>query len=123
MILKKLNYCFLCGSPDLEKVSDKLRVCKKCGFGYGNTGHENYENFWEHLQNIKDNMNLLRRFFPNDTERRLLNKYLFHEHRIKKHETTKDGYCEFCERNWEKLSDNEFHEQLGYQKSFWMGKK
>jgi len=112
-----MNVCSMCGAQ-LEKVDEAL-ICKSCGFGFKKGTNGKIPDMDTILANNMRELKMLRLLFPKASADQLVNLHQFHEHRVKKHPTTKDGYCEFCERDWSKLSDSEFFEQLGYQKSKW----
>ncbi len=114
--------CGYCGADQLEKVGDDL-ICKRCGMGFRLDGKP-MPNTQQILQEGVKKMNILKQLFfvfhlREPTHKELQNLYAFHAHRLEKHPTTKDGYCEFCERNWAKMSNEDFKEELGYQKSYW----
>jgi ribosomal protein L37AE/L43A len=114
-----LNNCSFCGSDQLEKISEKHIVCKNCGFGFGNTGKENPENMAKYVQQMATQLRLQRILFPTDTDKQAILRFSFHMHRIEKHPVTRDGFCEFCDRNWNTMSKKELKEQLGYNKEKW----
>lgn len=117
-----MDKCAFCGSKELEKLSEKQIVCKNCGFGFGNTGKETPENMQGHLKQMLQAINLLKVMFPNDTEQQLVLRFSFHQHRLENHPTSK-GYCEYCNRNWNKMSKKEMKERLGYNKDKWRDTK
>lgn len=116
-----MNKCSFCGSQELEKISEKEIRCKKCGFGFGNTGKETPENMAKHVEMITQSIKLLKVLFPSDTDEQLVTRFQFHQHRIENH-PTKDGYCEYCKMDWNKMSKEEFKERLGYDKGKWESK-
>jgi len=123
-----MQQCYFCESTELETISKYFNnvtktytVCKTCGFGYGNTGNEiTKENFTEQLELQMKAVKMLRVLFPNDSPKQLHDRYAFHQHRLEEHPTVKGGYCEFCEINWVEMSEQEFKERLGYDKSLWI---
>lgn len=117
-----MDKCAFCGSKELEKLSEKQIVCKDCGFGFGNTGKETPENMQEHLKKMIQGLKLLTVLFPNDTVRQSVLRFQFHQHRVENHPTS-DGYCEYCIRDWNKMSKKEMKERLGYNKDKWRDTK
>ncbi len=109
--------CSVCQS-ELEKIGDTYH-CKTCGFGFKPSKDGKIPNKEDILKDTKFELGMLRLLFPTSSAKQLSAKHQFHEHRMKDHPTTKDGYCEFCGERWEKLSDQEFKEKLGYNKSSW----
>jgi hypothetical protein len=114
--------CGYCGADQLEKVGDDL-ICKRCGLGFGLDGKP-MPNAFQILQEGVTKMKMLKQLFfvfhlREPTHKELQNLYAFHAHRSEKHPTTKGGYCEFCERNWIKMSTEKFKEETGYERSHW----
>jgi len=114
-----MQKCSFCGSDKLEKVSKKQIVCKNCGFGFGNTGKETPENMAKYLEQMVKQMNLLHLMFPLDDQKQLALRFQFHQHKFEKHPTASNGYCEYCDRNWNEMSKEEMKERLGYNKDLW----
>jgi ribosomal protein L37AE/L43A len=114
-----MKNCAFCGSTELEMINPKHILCKRCGFGFGNTGKENPENMNKYLEQMANQIKVQKIFFPDDTDEQTVLRLSFHTHRLEKHPTTKDGYCEYCDRDWNKMSKEEFKEKLGYDKDKW----
>jgi|GEM_PF-4407392 len=114
--------CSVCGG-ELEDVGGGALMCKGCRMGFRDNGKP-LPNMEQILEDGVKKMKMLKMLYlafhgKEPTNEILTNLYSFHEHRVVGHPETKDGYCEFCERNWAKLSESEFFEQLGYKKSRW----
>lgn len=116
--MTEMKQCSYCGSKDLEKLSEKEIVCKSCGFGFGNTGKETPANMKKHIENVKQSLQLLKVLFPTDTQEQTTLRFSFHQHRVEKHPTN-NGYCDYCNINWNQMSKEEFKERLGYDKDKW----
>lgn len=110
--------CSVCQS-ELERVNNNILECKTCGFGFKPNKDGKIPNAKDIMKDTMFEMKMLKLLFPTASDTQLVNKHQFHEHRMKNHPTSREGYCEYCNTTWEKLSDKEFYEKLGYKKSSW----
>jgi len=88
-----MKTCPLCDSKELEIIDSEI-LCKTCGFGHSDDATK--EGFEAHLQKITNIATSLKIIRPNLTSRELTDKVQTILHRIEKHPTRKDGFCEYC---------------------------
>jgi len=88
-----MKTCPLCDSKELEIIGSEV-LCKTCG--YGHSGNANKEGLEAHLQKIAEIVMSLKIIRPDLTPKEMTNEVQTILHRIEKHPTRKDGFCEYC---------------------------
>lgn len=86
--------CLLCEGKELE-VNGSEVMCRTCGYGHGDNATK--EGLEIHLQNIAKVILTLKKVEPDLTANQITDRVCKILHKVEKHPTRKDGYCEYCE--------------------------
>ena len=88
--------CALCGSEDIEKISEDHYTCKRCGLGT-NGKLANFEDHWKFL---KETVSKIVIKYPNLSNKQITDKVQNTLHKVEKHPLDEKGFCIYCRRSF-----------------------